>query len=152
MKLGFVITNDKASYVAKGDIICLFSVAKATALNKQRIKPFVHLTISMFPFLSPMFCTIYSSFIYFIPMCSIHTCSFPKHYIPHSTLLENISIFFYPKNQDIPDFFKWGLSKSLDFVNLYICHRHHCTAHTSYIGLENCFELRCMHIGKNYSH
>ena len=41
MKLGFVITNDKASFVAKGDSICLFSVAKKKALNKQRIKPCV---------------------------------------------------------------------------------------------------------------
>ena len=34
MKLGFVITNDKASYIAKEDSICLFSVAKETPLNK----------------------------------------------------------------------------------------------------------------------
>ena len=33
--LCFVITNDKASYGAKGDIICLFSVAKERALNEQ---------------------------------------------------------------------------------------------------------------------
>ena len=43
MKLGFVITNEKASYVAKGDSICLFGVAKETALNEQRIKPCVPL-------------------------------------------------------------------------------------------------------------
>ena len=43
MKLGFVITNDKASYVAKEDSICLFSVAKETALNEQQIKPCVSL-------------------------------------------------------------------------------------------------------------
>ena len=43
MKLGFVINNDKASYVAKKDSIRLFSVAKETALNKQRIKPCVPL-------------------------------------------------------------------------------------------------------------
>ena len=41
MKPGFVITNDKASYVAKEDSLCLFSVAKEAALNKQRIKPCV---------------------------------------------------------------------------------------------------------------
>ena len=41
MKLGFVITNYKASYVAKEDSICLFSVAKEAALNEQRIKPCV---------------------------------------------------------------------------------------------------------------
>ena len=35
IKMGLVITNDKASYVAKGDSICLFSVAKETALNEQ---------------------------------------------------------------------------------------------------------------------
>ena len=35
MKLGFVITNDKARYVAKDDSICLFSVAKEAALNEQ---------------------------------------------------------------------------------------------------------------------
>ena len=35
MKLGFVITNDKASYVAKEDSICLFSIAEEAALNKQ---------------------------------------------------------------------------------------------------------------------
>ena len=39
MKLGFVITNDKASYVAKEDSICLFSVAREAALNEQQIKP-----------------------------------------------------------------------------------------------------------------
>ena len=35
MKLGFVIKNDKSSYVAKEDITCLFSVAKQEALNEQ---------------------------------------------------------------------------------------------------------------------
>ena len=35
IKPGFVITNDKASYVAKEDSICFFSVAKEAALNKQ---------------------------------------------------------------------------------------------------------------------
>ena len=40
-ELGFVITNDKASYVAKGDSICLFSVTKETALNEQQTKPCV---------------------------------------------------------------------------------------------------------------
>ena len=39
MKVGFVITTDKISYVAKEDSICLFSVAKEMALNEQRIKP-----------------------------------------------------------------------------------------------------------------
>ena len=34
MMLGFVITNDKASYDSKEDCICLFSVAKEAALNK----------------------------------------------------------------------------------------------------------------------
>ena len=43
MKLGFVITNDKASCVAKTGSICLFKVAKETALNKQQIKPCVPL-------------------------------------------------------------------------------------------------------------
>ena len=41
MKLGFVITNDKASYVAKEDSICLFSIAEEAALNKKLIKPCV---------------------------------------------------------------------------------------------------------------
>ena len=40
---GFVITNDKASYVAKGDCICLLSVAKEIAMNEQQIKPCVPL-------------------------------------------------------------------------------------------------------------
>ena len=35
MKLGFVITNDKASYDAKEDGIFLFSFAKEAALNNQ---------------------------------------------------------------------------------------------------------------------
>ena len=35
MKGGFVISNDKASYVAKEASICLFSVAKEAALNEQ---------------------------------------------------------------------------------------------------------------------
>jgi hypothetical protein len=35
IKPGFVITNDKASYVAKEDSICLFIIAKEAALNKQ---------------------------------------------------------------------------------------------------------------------
>jgi hypothetical protein len=48
MKLGFLITNNKASYVAKGDSICLFSVAKEMALNKQRIKPCVPFSKSIF--------------------------------------------------------------------------------------------------------
>ena len=39
MKLGFVITNDKASCVAKADSICLFRVAKEAASNEQGIKP-----------------------------------------------------------------------------------------------------------------
>ena len=43
MKSGFVITNDKASYVAKEDSICLFSMAKEATLNKQWIKPCVPL-------------------------------------------------------------------------------------------------------------
>ena len=34
-----MITNDKASYVAKVDSICLFSVAREAALNEQQIKP-----------------------------------------------------------------------------------------------------------------
>ena len=42
-ELGFVITNDKASYVAKEDGICLFSVSRETALNEQQIKPGVPL-------------------------------------------------------------------------------------------------------------
>ena len=88
---------------------------------------------------SYIFCSIYSSLIYFIPMWSIQTCSFPTHHILFSTLLANISISFSPKNQDIQDFFEWGLSKSLEFGHLYICHRHHFTAHTSYIVTENCF-------------
>ena len=41
--LGFVITNDKASYFAKEDSICLFILAKEAALNKQWIKPCVPL-------------------------------------------------------------------------------------------------------------
>ena len=34
-------TNDKASYVAKEDSICLFSVAEKASLNKQQTKPCV---------------------------------------------------------------------------------------------------------------
>ena len=49
MKVGFVITTDKISYVAKEDSICLFSVAKEMALNEQRIKPCVPLLISVLP-------------------------------------------------------------------------------------------------------
>ena len=41
MKLGFVITNDKASYVVREDSICLFSIAKEVAMNEQGIKPCV---------------------------------------------------------------------------------------------------------------
>ena len=44
IKLDFVITNDKASYVAKEDSICLFIVAKEAALNEQWIKPCVPFT------------------------------------------------------------------------------------------------------------
>ena len=36
MKLGFVITNKKASCVAKEDSICFFCIAKYMALNKQQ--------------------------------------------------------------------------------------------------------------------
>ena len=44
MKLSIVITNDKASYVFfKEHSICLFSIAKEEALNKQEIKPCVPL-------------------------------------------------------------------------------------------------------------
>ena len=43
MKLGFVITNDKTSYVAKGDTICLFINAEETDLKNQQKKPFVPL-------------------------------------------------------------------------------------------------------------
>ena len=32
---GFVITNDKTSYVAQEDSICLFLIDKEAALNKQ---------------------------------------------------------------------------------------------------------------------
>ena len=42
-ELGFVITNDKPSYVAKEYSICLFSVAWEAALNEQPIKPCVPL-------------------------------------------------------------------------------------------------------------
>ena len=35
MKLGFVITSNKDLFDTKEDIICLFSVAKEAALNKQ---------------------------------------------------------------------------------------------------------------------
>ena len=48
MKLGFVITNNKASYVAKGDSICLLSLAKKKALNKQQIKHCVPFSKSIF--------------------------------------------------------------------------------------------------------
>ena len=48
MKLGFVITNDKASYVAKEDSIHLFCVAKETALNEQQIKSCVLLLFCLF--------------------------------------------------------------------------------------------------------
>ena len=43
MELGFVITNDEASYVAKEDSICLFNFAREAALNKQQLKPCVPL-------------------------------------------------------------------------------------------------------------
>ena len=43
MKLSFVITNDKASYVSKEDSICLFSIVKEVAFNEQQIKPCVPL-------------------------------------------------------------------------------------------------------------
>ena len=43
MKLGFVITNDKALYIATEDSICLFIVAKEAAMNEQWIKPCVSL-------------------------------------------------------------------------------------------------------------
>ena len=36
MKLSFVITNDKSLFVDKEDGICLFSIAKEAALNKQQ--------------------------------------------------------------------------------------------------------------------
>ena len=39
INMGFLITNDKASYVAQEDSICLFSFAKEAVLNKQKIKP-----------------------------------------------------------------------------------------------------------------
>ena len=39
INLGFVITNDKASYIAKEDSICLFLISKEAALNEQWIKP-----------------------------------------------------------------------------------------------------------------
>ena len=45
MKLSFVITNDKASYVPKEDSILLFSVAKKAVRNKQRIKPFFFILV-----------------------------------------------------------------------------------------------------------
>ena len=41
MELGFVITNDKATYVAREESICLFSIAREAALNEQQIKPCV---------------------------------------------------------------------------------------------------------------
>ena len=41
MELGFLITNEKASYVAKEDGICLLSVAREAALDKIQIKPCV---------------------------------------------------------------------------------------------------------------
>ena len=55
-----MITNDKPSYVAKVDSICLFSVAKKAALNKQQIKPCVPLLLPakffvIISFLAPIF-------------------------------------------------------------------------------------------------
>ena len=41
MKLSFVTTNDKASYVSKEDRICLSGVSKEAALNKQQKRPCV---------------------------------------------------------------------------------------------------------------
>ena len=35
MKLGFVMTNDRGSHVAREDGICLFNVPKEVALNEQ---------------------------------------------------------------------------------------------------------------------
>ena len=46
MKLGFAITNEKASYIAKKDSICLFSIAKEVALNEQQLQPCVPLNSS----------------------------------------------------------------------------------------------------------
>ena len=48
INLGFVITNDKASYVAKEDSICLFLIAKEAALNEQWIKPCVPFELTVF--------------------------------------------------------------------------------------------------------
>ena len=53
MELGFVLTNDKASYVGKEDSICLFSVSKEAALNEQQIKPCVSLGIVRLCFSTP---------------------------------------------------------------------------------------------------
>ena len=50
INLGFVITNDKASNVAKEDSICLFLTAKEATLNEQWIKhcvPFSSLALTV---------------------------------------------------------------------------------------------------------
>ena len=56
------LTNDKASYVAKEDSICVLSVAKEATLNEQRIKPGV-----------PLFCD--------------KTCIFDGSSEPHCTFI-----------------------------------------------------------------
>ena len=49
-QLGFAMTNDKASYVAKDERICLFSVAKKASLRKQELKPCVPFTLMALSF------------------------------------------------------------------------------------------------------
>ena len=75
MNLGFVKTNDKASYVAKWDSIGLFCVAKETAMNKQWIQPcvlscsFLSFPVLSCPFLSfPVLPCLFLSF----PVLSCH--------------------------------------------------------------------------------
>ena len=58
MELGFVITNEKASYVAKEDSICLLSVAREASMDKIQIKPCV-------PFIFNIYIYIYL-YIFFL--------------------------------------------------------------------------------------
>ena len=64
-----MITNDKPSYVAKEDSICLLSIAREAVLNKQQIKPFV-------PFSSAM--------VYNCPTGRVYLCALANYAAVHS--------------------------------------------------------------------
>ena len=79
MKLGFVITNDKASNIAREDSICLFSVAEEAALNKQQIKPCV-------PFETPFYCLFMCRFRFFLRHHWYKSTFVLAHFTLYSTL------------------------------------------------------------------